>query len=246
MQNEKKGEFWETVRIVFYAILLSIVFRTFAYEPFNIPSSSMVPTLLVGDYLFTSKLSYGYSRYSLPFRLPLIPGRIFFTPPERGDVVVFKLPRDNKTDYIKRIIGLPGDRIQVRGGILYINGYAVERTRIGDYVIRDKRGGFMSIPLYLETLPNGRSHRIVEISDEMTLDNTDEFLVPEGHYFTMGDNRDNSMDSRVLAGVGFVPESNLVGRAERLFFSQDGSAKVWQFWKWPLAIRYGRLFQEIT
>ncbi len=246
MQNEKNGEFWETVRIVFYAILLSIVFRTFAYEPFNIPSSSMVPTLLVGDYLFTSKFSYGYSRYSLPFRLPLIPGRIFFTPPERGDVVVFKLPRDNKTDYIKRIIGLPGDRIQVRGGILYINGYAVERTRIGDYVIRDKRGGFMSIPLYLETLPNGRSHRIVEISDEMTLDNTDEFLVPEGHYFTMGDNRDNSMDSRVLAGVGFVPESNLVGRAERLFFSQDGSVKVWQFWKWPLAIRYGRLFQEIT
>ena len=161
-------------------------------------------------------------------------------------MVVFKLPRDNKTDYIKRIIGLPGDRIQVRGGILYINGYAVERTRIGDYVIRDKRGGFMSIPLYLETLPNGRSHRIVEISDEMTLDNTDEFLVPEGHYFTMGDNRDNSMDSRVLAGVGFVPESNLVGRAERLFFSQDGSVKVWQFWKWPLAIRYGRLFQEIT
>lgn len=246
MRDEKEGEFWETVRIVFYAILLSIVFRTFAYEPFNIPSSSMVPTLLVGDYLFVSKLSYGYSRYSLPFGLPLIPGRIFFTPPERGDVAVFKLPRDNNTDYIKRIIGLPGDRIQVKEGRLYINGEVVERKRIGEYVIRNKGGDFKSMPLYIETLPNGRSHRIIEISDEMTLDNTDEFLVPEGHYFAMGDNRDNSMDSRVFAGVGFVPEVNLVGRAERLFFSQDGSAKVWQFWKWPFAIRYGRLFQEIT
>ena len=245
MRDKKQGEFWETVRSVFYAILLSIVFRTFAYEPFNIPSSSMVPTLLVGDYLFVSKLSYGYSRYSLPFGLPLIPGRIFFTPPERGDVAVFKLPRDNDTDYIKRIIGLPGDRIQVKEGRLYINGEMVERKRIGEYVIRNKGGDFKSMPLYIETLPNGRSHRIIEISDEMTLDNTDEFLVPEGHYFAMGDNRDNSMDSRVLAGVGFVPEVNLVGRAERLFFSQDESAKVWQFWKWPFAIRYGRLFQEI-
>ncbi len=246
MQDEKEGEFWETVRIVFYAILLSIVFRTFAYEPFNIPSGSMVPTLLVGDYLFVSKTSYGYSRYSLPFGLPLIPGRIFFTPPERGDVAVFKLPRDNETDYIKRIIGLPGDRIQVTDGRLYINGEMVERKRIGEYVIRNKRGNFKSMPLYIETLPGGRSHRIIEISDDMTLDNTDEFRVPEGNYFAMGDNRDNSMDSRVLAGVGFVPEVNLVGRAERLFFSQDGSAKVWQFWKWPFAIRYGRLFQEIT
>jgi signal peptidase I len=246
MQDEKEGEFWETVRIVFYAILLSIVFRTFAYEPFNIPSGSMVPTLLVGDYLFVSKTSYGYSRYSLPFGLPLIPGRIFFTPPERGDVAVFKLPRDNETDYIKRIIGLPGDRIQVTDGRLYINGEMVERKRIGEYVIRNKRGNFKSMPLYIETLPGGRSHRIIEISDDMTLDNTDEFRVPEGNYFAMGDNRDNSMDSRVFAGVGFVPEVNLVGRAERLFFSQDGSAKVWQFWKWPFAIRYGRLFQEIT
>jgi len=234
------------VRIICYAILLSIVFRTFAYEPFNIPSSSMVPTLLVGDYLFVSKTSYGYSRYSLPFGLPLIPGRIYFTPPERGDVAVFKLPRDNETDYIKRIIGLPGDRIQVTDGRLHINGEVVERKRIGEYVMRNKRGDFRSMPLYIETLPGGRSHRIIEMSDGAQMDNTEEYLVPEGHYFAMGDNRDNSMDSRVQAGVGFVPEVNLVGRAERLFFSQDGSAKVWQFWKWPFAIRYGRLFQEIT
>ncbi len=246
MQDEKEGEFWETVRIICYAILLSIVFRTFAYEPFNIPSSSMVPTLLVGDYLFVSKTSYGYSRYSLPFGLPLIPGRIYFTPPERGDVAVFKLPRDNETDYIKRIIGLPGDRIQVTDGRLHINGEVVERKRIGEYVMRNKRGDFRSMPLYIETLPGGRSHRIIEMSDGAQMDNTEEYLVPEGHYFAMGDNRDNSMDSRVQAGVGFVPEVNLVGRAERLFFSQDGSAKVWQFWKWPFAIRYGRLFQEIT
>jgi signal peptidase I len=246
MRAEKVAEFLETIWIVFYAIILSIVFRTLAYEPFNIPSSSMEPTLLVGDYLFVSKLSYGYSRYSFPFGLRLTPGRVLFTPPERGDVAVFKLPRDNETDYIKRIIGLPGDRIQVTEGRLYINDEMVERKRIGEYLIRNNRGDFRSIPLYLETLPNGRSHRIIEISDEMILDNTDEFLVPEGHYFAMGDNRDNSMDSRVLAGVGFVPELNLVGRAERLFFSQDGSARVWQLWKWPLAIRYGRLFQEIT
>jgi signal peptidase I len=205
----------------------------------------MVPTLLAGDYLFVSKFSYGYSRYSLPFGLPLIPGRVLFTPPERGDVAVFKLPRDNETDYIKRIIGLPGDRIQVTEGRLYINDEMVERKHIGEYVIRINRGDFKSMPLYLETLPNGRSHGIIEISDEMTLDNTDEFLVPEGHYFAMGDNRDNSMDSRVLAGVGFVPELNLVGHAERLFFSHDESARVWQFWKWPSAIRYGRLFQKI-
>jgi len=246
MRDEKEGEFLETVRIIFYAILLSIVFRAFAYEPFNIPSSSMVPTLLVGDYLFVSKLSYGYSRYSLPFGLPLIQGRIFFTPPERGDVAVFKLPRDNDTDYIKRIIGLPGDRIQITEGHLHINGELVERKLIGEYMIRNKRGDFVSTLLYLETLPGGRSHRIIEISDEMILDNTDEYLVPEGHYFAMGDNRDNSLDSRVLTGVGFVPEVNLVGRAERLFFSQDGSAKIWQFWKWLFAVRYSRLFQEIT
>jgi len=246
MYDKKVEEFFETVRIVFYAIILSIVFRTFAYEPFNIPSSSMAPTLLVGDYLFVSKFSYGYSRYSLPFGLPLIPGRVLFIPPERGDVAVFKLPRDNETDYIKRIIGLPGDRIQVTEGRLYINDEMVERQRIGEYVIRNNQGNFKSIPLYQETLPNGRSHKITEISDKMILDNTDEFLVPEGHYFAMGDNRDNSMDSRVLAGVGFVPELNLVGRAEILFFSQDGSARVWQFWKWPFAIRYGRLLKEIT
>jgi signal peptidase I len=229
--------------------------RTVFYEPFNIPSESMVPTLLVGDYLFVSKFSYGYSRYSLPLGLPLIPGRIFFTPPQRGDVVVFKLPRDNETDYIKRIIGLPGDRIQVREGRLYVNGTVVPRERIEDYLARSELTGRAErFPRYIETLPGGKKHEIIELhGDTGPLDNTGEYVVPEGHYFAMGDNRDNSLDSRVppnapgQPGVGFIPKENLVGRAEFLFFSNDGSAALWEIWKWPGAVapRIHRFFSGI-
>jgi len=241
MTKKKPGVVGETFRTVFYAVLLALVIRYFAYEPFNIPSGSMIPTLLVGDYLFVSKFSYGYSRYSLPFSLPLLDGRVFAEQPERGDVVVFKLPADNKTDYIKRLIGLPGDRIQVRGGILYINDKPVEREKVDELSVPGYAGFPVRVTEYNETLPNGVRHRIWEYSDDDMLDNTQVFTVPEGHYFFMGDNRDSSEDSRVLSKVGYVPFENLIGRAEFIFFSTDGSAELWEVWKWPFAMRFGRI-----
>ncbi len=231
----------ETIKTVAYAVIIALVVRTVAFEPFSIPSGSMYPTLLVGDYLFVSKYSYGYSRYSLPFGLPLIPGRIFFQEPERGDVAVFKLPSDNETDYIKRIIGLPEDRIRVIRGILHVNGQPVRRERIENYVRRDKYGNTVRLTQYIETLPSGRRHRIIEESDARHLDNTGEYIVPAGHYFAMGDNRDNSLDSRALNGVGFVPARNLVGRAEFLFFSIKPELPFWD----PRAVRFDRLFDGI-
>jgi len=248
LKSKKAGGIVETLLTVLYAVVIAIFVRTVAYEPFNIPSGSMVPTLLIGDYLFVSKFSYGYSRYSLPLGLPLIAGRIFFTPPQRGDVAVFKWPKDNSTDYIKRVIGLPGDRIQMKEGRLYINGTMVKRERIEDYVDPDLPPEVNRPVLqYLETLPNGRRHRILESrGDNGDLDNTKEFLVPPDHYFMMGDNRDNSSDSRDPRGdVGYVPVENLVGRAEFLFFSTDGSAHLWEPWKWLFAVRYDRPFEGI-
>ncbi len=195
----------------------------------------------MGDYLFVSKFSYGYSRYSLPFSLPLIPGRIFFSEVERGDVAVFRLPTDNKTDYIKRIVGLPGDRIQVVKGILHINGQAVKRERVDDFIDRDVIGNIRRIPRFIETLPNGRSHAILEANGDLgPSDNTEVYTVPEGGYFAMGDNRDNSLDSRF---IGFVPAENLVGRAEFLFFSVNGD--VWKIWKWARSVRFDRMFEDI-
>jgi signal peptidase I len=251
-RQKKSGGLWDTIKTVIYAILIALAVRTIAYEPFNIPSESMVPTLLVGDYLFVSKFSYGYSRYSLPLGLPLIPGRVFFTPPKRGDVVVFKLPRDNETDYIKRIIGVPGDKIQMREGRLYINDKLVERERVEDYLARDEMTGtVVRRPHFIETLPGGKKHDIIEImGDNGPLDNTPVYEVPPDHYFAMGDNRDNSLDSRVppnapQPGVGYIPKENLVGRAEFLFFSTDGSAALWEFWKWPSSLRIRRFFTGI-
>jgi len=230
----------DTLQTLLYAFLIAIAVRVVAFEPFNIPSGSMKPTLLVGDYLFVSKYTYGYSRYSFLFGFPPFSGRIWESPVERGDVAVFRKPPENKVDYIKRIVGLPGDRIQVISGILHINGEAVGRERVEDFLEEygDKTSQF------IETLPNGRKHRILETrGDNGPADNTEEFVVPEGHYFAMGDNRDNSADSR--ADVGFVPAENLVGRAEILFFSTDGSARIWEVWKWPFATRYSRLFDGV-
>ena len=259
MARKTSGGIGETIRTVVYAVLIAILIRTFAYEPFNIPSGSMVPTLLIGDYLFVSKFSYGYSRYSLPFSLPLFTGRLFGDGLERGDVAVFKLPSDGKTDYIKRIIGLPGDRIQVTNGVLHINGKPVERLRIGDYV-KGTNGHYQKGTLYKETLPNGRSYTVLEYTDNGMADNTPEFLVPAGNYFVMGDNRDDSLDSRTrlmlrdFSGTTrdrdqlgwYVPAENLVGRAEFIFFSHDPSAAGWlEPWKWPQAIRFSRFFQAI-
>ena len=243
--SRKSGKLWDTVKTVVYAVLIALAIRTVAFEPFNIPSGSMKPTLLVGDYLFVSKYSYGYSRHSLPLSLPLIPGRILMSEPERGDIAVFKLPTDNKTDYIKRIVGLPGDRIQVREGRLYLNDKQVVRRRVADFIEIDELGRVHRTAQFEETLPNGRTHRILEHTDQGQLDNTPVYVVPKGHYFAMGDNRDNSLDSRVLSGVGFVPAENLVGRAEILFFSIDGSASVWEFWRWPRTIRFKRFFDPV-
>ncbi|HVH76722.1 MAG TPA: signal peptidase I [Stellaceae bacterium] len=242
--KKAKGSAFDTVKTIVYAVLIAVVVRTVAYEPFNIPSGSMIPTLLVGDYLFVSKFSYGYSRYSLPFGLPLFPGRIFFHPPQRGDVVVFKLPTDNSTDYIKRVIGLPGDQIQVREGQLYINGNLVPRKRIPDYMYKED-GSIIPLHQYIEMLPNGVQHRIIKITDNGQMNNTQIYTVPPHEFFMMGDNRDNSEDSRVLSAVGYVPQVNLVGKAQFLFFSTNGSARLWQFWRWPFAIRYKRLFEGI-
>ncbi len=243
MDQKNPGGFKDTLKTVFYAILIALGIRTVAYEPFNIPSGSMIPTLLIGDYLFVSKFSYGYSRYSLPFSLPLIPGRIFFTEPERGDVAVFKLPTDNSTDYIKRIVGLPGDTIQLKNGILHVNGKPVRRHRTEDFVTMTGPGSFQRIARFQETLPNDRVHEIIEFTDDSIFDTTPVYTVPEGHYFGMGDNRDRSRDSRFLDEVGFIPKENLVGRAEILFFSVDGAA--WEFWKWHKSLRFGRFFQGI-
>ena len=243
-EKNTQGGFWETTKTVVYAVLIALFIRTVFAEPFSIPSGSMVPTLLVGDYLFVSKMSYGYSRHSLPLSMSLIKDRIFYTQPERGDVIVFKMPSDNKTDYIKRLIGLPGDKIQMKDGRLYINGTIVDRKSEGEYVLRDASGKALRFEKYTETLPNGKQHPILEASDEGTYDNTEEFTVPEDHFFMMGDNRDNSLDSRSLK-VGFVPKNNLVGRAKFLFFSHDDSAAWWQVWKWPMAVRWSRLFGGI-
>jgi signal peptidase I len=246
MTKKKSGGIGENIKTVIYAVVIAFGVRTFAYEPFNIPSGSMIPTLLVGDYLFVSKYSYGYSKYTVGFGMPVFDGRILFSAPERGDVAVFKLPRDNKTDYIKRIIGLPGDRIQVKGGILHINDEPVKRERTEDYTTTDQFGRQIRVAQYVETLPNGNRHRIIEESDSAPLDNTPVFTVPPDHYFAMGDNRDNSLDSRVGSMVGFVPVENLVGRAEFLFFSIEDGARFWEIWKWPWAVRFGRLFNGVN
>lgn len=245
MKSTASGDgFWEIVRTLIYALLVALTVRTLAYQPFNIPSGSMIPTLLVGDFLFVSKFSYGYSRYSLPFGIPLFSGRVFASEPERGDVVVFQLPRDPSQTYIKRLIGLPGDTIQVTGGILHINGEPVDRELIGARQSDADTRSARIANRYLETLPNGVVHDILEESDTRgQSDNTDEFRVPEGHYFMMGDNRDNSRDSRFF-DVGFVPAENLVGRAEFIWFSLE-DARAWELWKWPWAIRFDRMFTGI-
>lgn len=243
MTQSKAHGLWELIKTVFYAVLIALTVRTFAYEPFSIPSGSMIPTLLVGDYLFVSKFSYGYSRYSLPLSLPLIRGRVLASEPARGDVAVFKLPTDNKTDYIKRIVGLPGDRVQLIDGILHINGAPVRRERRGDFVVTNGAGISQAFNRYVETLPNDRQHEIIELSDTGPFDNTGAYLVPDGHFFVMGDNRDSSRDSRFLSEVGFVPMENLIGRAEFIFFSVDGDAL--RFWEWPRTLRLDRFFQAI-
>ncbi len=244
-KSQSKNDLIDVVKTLVYAFAIAMGIRTMAFEPFNIPSASMVPTLLIGDYLFVSKFSYGYSFASLPsWGTWQFPGRVLSREPQRGDVVVFKLPKDGKTDYIKRLIGFPGDRIQVIRGILHINGEPAPIERIEDFV--ETEGGFSRrVAQYVETLPGGRQHRILKMHNDGYYNNTPEFVVPPGHYFAMGDHRDNSQDSREQNAVGYVPFENLVGRAEILFFSTDGSANLVLPWTWFTAARYSRLLDLI-
>jgi signal peptidase I len=245
-KTEAKGGMRDTIRVVIHALILALIVRVFLFQPFNIPSGSMIPTLLIGDYLFVSKYSYGYSRYSFPFGLNLFPGRIWAAEPERGDVVVFKLPRDNETDYIKRVIGLPGDEIQMIDGVLHINGQAVPKEKIEDYVVTEPSGRERQLAQFRETLPNGVSYPVLDIVKSSFGDNTEVYRVPEDNFFMMGDNRDNSTDSRFLSEVGFVPFENLVGKAQVIFFSIDEQSSFWEFWKWPTSVRWSRLFDMVN
>ena len=240
--KEEAAELFKTGLV---AVMLALLIRSFLFEPFNIPSGSMKPTLLVGDYLFVNKMDYGYSRYSFPFGIIPIQGRIGGSEPQRGDVIVFKKPSAPSVNYIKRLVGLPGDTVQVKRGLLYINGEAVARELLERRSVEDDFGGEIEVSVYKETLPGGAEHLIYEDSDQEELDNTKLYKVPAGHYFMMGDNRDHSEDSRVMHSVGPVPYENLVGRASFIFFSGNGEAGLFEVWKWPWGIRYGRLFNSI-
>jgi len=242
-------ELLDTIVVIIEALIIAFVFRSFVYQPFSIPSASMQSTLMIGDYIVTNKYVWGYGKYSTSIMgdlgaLPINSRFLAFAEPERGDVAVFR-PVPQRDDYIKRIIGMPGDRIQMQQGRLYINGTMVEREEVGTAQDTNSRGQTVPVTVYRETLPNGVSHIIQEMSDNEILDNTQEYVVPAGHYFMMGDNRDGSQDSRVLSAVGYVPAVNLIGKAEARFFSIRDNIPPWQVWEWPENVRWDRMFQSI-
>jgi signal peptidase I len=238
------NDFVEIVKTVAYALLIALFLRVLFFQPFTIPSASMEPTLLEGDYIIVSKFSYGYSRHSIPFSPPLFKGRIMERSPERGDIIVFKLPRDGRTDYIKRLIGLPGDRVQMRQGRLWVNGKEVVDKELPPVMIDSGYGFTRNVQRFQETLPGGRTFITYDFGPDGDVDNTPTFVVPEGHYFFMGDNRDNSLDSRVPAeiGVGFVPAENLVGKAQIILLSWNPGASLFKPWTWVMNARPSRFF----
>ena len=248
--SEKSGalnEVVEIVKTVVYALLIALFLRVLFFQPFTIPSASMDPTLLEGDYIIVSKYSYGYSKNSIPFSPPLFKGRIMDRMPERGDIIVFKLPRDGHIDYIKRLVGLPGDRIQMQGGVLFINGKAAPRRALPPVMVDSGYGFTRNVERYEETLPNGKSYITYDFGPDGDVDNTGVFVVPEGSYFFMGDNRDNSLDSRVPAeiGVGYVPAENLVGKARIIMLSWNKGASLFKPWTWVLDARPSRFFHTL-
>ena len=241
--DTKPNALWENVKVIVQALLLAMVIRTVFFQPFTIPSGSMMPTLLVGDYIFVNKFAYGYSKYSMPFSPNLFSGRIFASEPERGDIVVFRFPPNPDIDYIKRVVGLPGDKVQMIAGVLYLNGKPVPKQQDGSFTSDYKLDPGADVPVFRETFDNGVSFDTLDQSPESRGDNTREFVVPEGHYFMMGDNRDNSADSRF--DVGFVPAENLVGRASVIFFSLGNDTPFREVWNWPANMRWDRLFKSV-
>ena len=246
--NVNKSKSNNSIKELFKTLLIAgsiaIFFRSIFFEPFNIPSGSMIPSLLVGDYLFVSKYSYGYSKYSFPFGVVPITDRIFEKSPKRGDIIVFRKPGDETIDYIKRLVALPNDTVQVKNGVLYINKKMVERTKSNVGVMKNNFGDEKIFTQYKETFDGLNFHEIIEASDQDLFDDTIEFKVPDNHFFFMGDNRDNSRDSR-SPEVGFVPKRNLIGKAQIIFFSHNSSASIFEFWKWHKAVRFSRIGKAI-
>ena len=240
-----KKKIVDNIKTLFYALIIALFIRSLFFQPFYIPSSSMEPNLLVGDRLFVSKYSYGYSRHSFPFSPKIFTGRILEKSPKRGDVVVFKTPVDNRTDYIKRLIGLPGDKVQIINRDLYLNGIKIVKRQVEASLNINCGGEIFEVDTYEETLPNGTKYLAV-YRKEGTMVNTDEFIIPSEHYFFLGDNRDCSKDSRFLGSVGYVNFNNLVGKARIIFFSTDKKkGSFFKFWDWNQIVRKNRLFKKI-
>ena len=240
-----KNKIVDNIKTIFYALIIALIIRSFLFQPFYIPSSSMEPNLLIGDRLFVSKYAYGYSRHSLPFSPKIYNNRILGKIPKRGDVIVFKTPADNRTDYIKRLIGLPGDIIQIVDRDLFINGIKIKKEKVENLIKINCGNEILDAVFFKETLPNGKNYIAVYRNDG-TMINSDKFVVPEDHYFFMGDNRDCSKDSRFLSSVGYVSYNNLVGKARLIFFSNDSDkGSFFRFWKWNQSIRIQRFFREI-
>jgi signal peptidase I len=243
--NGKAGEAFEVVKTVVYTLLIALAIRTILFQPYTIPSDSMEPALLKGDYIIVSKYSYGWSRFSLPFGPPIFHGRLFQHSPQRGDVIVFQLPRDPGQTYIKRLIGLPGDRVEVKGGAVYVNGKPIPRAYIG--ASHDPDDPSIAVSRFRETKPNGQTYVTLDQGPGHDGDDTDPYVVPAGEYFFMGDNRDNSLDSRwpTIIGVGFVPAENLVGKAEIILASWNADVSLFKPWTWIIDLRLSRWFHPL-